>query len=64
MSKVVYLLGAGASYGKRNDTITESGVSCNILNFGILYNRIMCIFANEIKMKQNQIVIIHYETNY
>lgn len=27
MSKVVYLLGAGASYGKRNDTITASGVS-------------------------------------
>ena len=27
MSKVVYLLGAGASYGKRNDAVTESGVS-------------------------------------
>lgn len=27
MSKIVYLLGAGASYGKRNNTTVESGVS-------------------------------------
>ena len=27
MSKVVYLLGAGASYGRRKDAVTESGAS-------------------------------------